>query len=148
MDLLSRSRIQVLKWLLGDQKIYDVASAIRGCDSGNWCLKLVFSARFRALLGCDRTLYTGAVRTHKRIAKSILKCALDKLSMSDVHYLVHMLRAINAFYELELIDGRESYVLTEFAKICAKLLTHEIEYKEAVEMLDKLAKEYDDIIIS
>ena len=145
---MSRFKVRVLKWLLGDRRIYDIVSAIRGCDSRNWCLKLVFSARFRALLGCDRTLYTGAVRAHKRIAKSILKCALDGLNMSDEHYLVHAFSAISALYELGLIDNRESYVLTEFAKICTKLLTHEIEYKEAVEMLDKLAKEYDDIIMS
>ena len=148
MGLLGGFKVWVLKWLLSDQRIYDIVSAIRGCDSRNWCLKLVFSARFRALLGCDNTLHAGAVREHKVIAKSILKCALDGLNMSDEHYLIHVLSAINALHELGLIDGRESYVLTEFAKICAMLLTHEIEYKEAIEMLDKLAKEYDDIIMS
>ena len=146
MGLRDKVKVLILKKVLNDSTLYDVVTAIRGCDSGSRALKYLFTARIRYLAGLDPVNVEVDVREYGRINLLMIYEALGKVSRTDIHCLDHIVPALDALEKLELIDSKEAEVLREIASILNSVARQFMTRDEAVKAVNKLAEKYSDII--
>ena len=146
MGLKDRIRVRLLKKVVNDPVLYDVITAIRGCDSTNSALKYLFTSRIRYLAGLDPSNVNVDVRVNEEIKLRMIYKAVDTVSEVDAHCLSHIECAINALRKLKLMDEKEAYMLTAIARTLILIAIGEEDRDTVRKMIDKLAKEYEELI--
>ena len=146
MGLKDRFRVWVLKKVLNDSTLYDIVSAIRGCDSGNTALKYLLTSRIRFLAGLDPDDAYADVRVNKEVELWVLYKAVESVSKADVHCLEHIEFAINALRRLKLMDEEEAGMLYAIATTLTKTARGLIERDKARKKIEELTEKYRKLI--
>ena len=146
MGLKDRVRVWLLKKVVNDPVLYDVITAIRGCDSTNSTLKYLFTSRIRYLAGLNPDNVNVNVRVNKEVELWMIYKAVDTVSETDAHCLTHIEYAINTLRRLKLIDEKEACMLSTIARTLILIATGEEDRDTVRKMIDKLAKEYEELI--
>jgi len=146
MGLKDRIRVRLLKKVLNDPVLYDVITAIRGCDGGGIALKRLFTARIRYLAGLDPVNVEVDVRECRKVNLLMVYKALEEVSRTDTHCLDHIMLAIDTLRRLKLMDGEEAEMLQELATLMANVARGAIDRDTAREKIDELTKKYENLI--
>jgi len=146
MGLRNKLKVWMLRKVVNDQTLYDIISAIRGCDSYNTVLKYLFTARIRYLAGLEQSNVPVDVRECRKISLLMIYKTLEEVSRTDIHCLDHAVSALDALEKLELIDSEEAEVLKKIASILTEVARQWITRDEAVKTVKELAKKYKGLI--
>ena len=146
MGLRDKVKVLMLKKVLNDLTLYDVVSAIRGCDSGSRALKYLFTARIRYLAGLDPVNVEVDIRECRKVNLLMVYKALEEVSRTDIHCLDHIIVALDALRRLKLIDSEEAEMLEALATLLANVARGTIKRDTAREKIDELTKEYGKLI--
>jgi len=95
-----------------DGRLYDVLAVLRGPDSENIPLKVLFTLRVRHIVFGDDCLFC---RKTKKINFADVLDALCTVTKYDYHYLAHVLSALDSLHSLRLIDKDEYEMLYDLA---------------------------------
>jgi len=146
MGLRNKLKVWMLRKVINDQTLYDIISAIRGCDSYNTVLKYLFTARIRCLAGMNIDDAFADVRVDKEIKLWMIYRAVESVSEADIHYLEHITYAINALRRLKLIDEKEADMLNAIATILIDVAKRAIDRDTARKKIEELTKKYKGLI--
>lgn len=153
MSIVSQSnvnaKINLLRLALTDNKIYDIVTALRGPDSGNDFLKHIFTGRIRSLLINAHYIEDLVRRPSRELHLSDILNAILLTSEPDLHYLSHVIDALNALREYNVLDEREYELLYSLAQAYIKL--SQVESLGAqitgMDQIKKTIEEYENLII-
>ena len=110
----------VLKTIAESKTLYDIVTALRGPDSKNSGLKYIFTSRIRHLalqLKISDTPHVGWERNTKYFTSHNIAAAVMQLHPYDIHYLHHVLDALNSLHSLNLINTDEYICLSSLAQV-------------------------------
>ena len=126
----NKEKIETLKQLLKDENIYNLVTALRGCDFYSPSLKRIFTARIRYLLGIEYPHV--AVRKTPKIKDSrLLRAILDVYEIKDCrmlyHYLGHVHSALDCLRQYNAIDRLE-YEFLHDLRIFFETLAYDVDF--------------------
>jgi len=95
---------KVFAKLISRYKLYDIASALRGCDVENVELKEIFTARIRYYATIyatgEKASFLGVIRTYKEIFIEDIERILEEDLSKYAHYLAHVNIALFALRDI------------------------------------------------
>ncbi len=138
--------IEELKKILADKDAYDLVSALRGDDYEFAAMKYVFTARIRYFLGIGS--WAGVIRDTEYISEEraedfkveVENAIKQKMSL---HYLDHILFALEALVKLKLMPEFEASELSALAMITEGYMLNKNSNSRGLmyEALDGITKE-------
>ena len=144
--LMNWLRKIVLKHMVTDHILYDIATALRGPDSKHDSLKYIFTQRIRWLVGRS-TEIIGDFRVDGKIPLDVIVKAVLEVDETDRHFLDHVEYALDVLDELELIGIREFIFLGKLCYYLKKLTYNEGEEQIlGMESIDTVVKHHPDLI--
>jgi len=120
VEVLNRvaSTTAVVKLMAWRARAYDVAAAMRGPDAENNALKKVFTARIRYLAaGGKEARMEVMTRKEADVMLDEVAEAIVKLDPHHMHFLNHVVTAVENLEALGLIEPREAEFLARLADL-------------------------------
>jgi len=146
MGLRNKLKVWMLRKVINDQTLYDIISAVRGCDSTNIILKSLFTARIRYLAGLDSGRAVVDVREYKKVRLHMIYLAITSVSVADIHCLEHIIYAVSALRWLKLMDEEEANMLNAIATILIDVAKGTEDHDTARKKIEELTKKYEKLI--
>ena len=111
---------ELAELLTHDADLYNVVTALRGPDTEHSALKRIFTIRIRYLTGLCVVL----CREEKTVDFNDIIKAVLAVDTNDIHYLVHVVWALESLEKLKAIDKREAEFLYNLAKLLMDIVTN------------------------
>lgn len=142
--MITKIKWFLLKWLLRDERVYSLATALRSMDGGSEQAKMLFAARLRAWAGLghkaivtrQHEVPTWALRSQKIVEQAIRDLQSEMACKSTCHWLAHTARGLDAIVAFDPKNEEARALLT--LALCI-LSGHE---EEALQVTQKYGRDY------